>query len=175
MSDETQSTAQHLDANESASALVKQMRDAQKQAGALVKLIQSSTDFTPEQRVAITNDMKMFVDAEIPNPRALYRATLAGGLDNETIYLLWRRAKQSFMATAPAVIDMFLAKMGDEKLPHSERLLVEAMKGMGLLVPSAPVDDEKRKNEITTDTVKRMTDEELNNALRSGIEGGDDE
>lgn len=173
------SDATHVDASDSASLLVKQMRDAQRQAGALVRLIKTSTDFTEEQRAAITNDLKVFVDAEIPSARALYRASLAGGLETETIYLLWRRAKQSFMACGPAVIDMFLAKMENEKLPHSERLLVEAMKGMGFLVPSAPVDDAKRKDEITVSEVKKMSDKELREQLESGLRddgaGGEDE
>lgn len=171
----TDGTASHTDSAKP-SALVQEMRTAQKHAKALVRLIETSEPGAMEaaSRASVLADMQVFVDADIPSPRALYRATLAGGLDSATIFVLWNRARKSFMAAGPAVVDMFLAKMENERLPYSERLLVEAMKGMGMLVPSSPVDDNQRKQTITKDAVARMTDEELNRHLLESVDGPQD-
>lgn len=169
-------TASHTDA-QTPSALVQTLRQTQRQADALVRLIQAqdpaNSALTPEQRTSVLADLQTFVDAEIPTPRALYRATLAGGIAGQAIFVLWNRARQAFHASAPSVVDMFLAKMENEKLPYSERLLVEAMKGMGMLVPSTPQSDDERKVALSRDALRNMPDDELNRLLRDEIDGTD--
>jgi hypothetical protein len=163
----------HVDAQEP-SALVQQLRQTQRTAGALVRLIKSSDHGIPEdQRKTLLADLQMFVDAEIPTPRALYRASIAGALDTETVFILWTKARKSFMAAGPAVIDMFLAKMENEKLPYSERLLVESMKGMGFLVPSTPVDDTARAKQMQPDDIKALPDDALDDMLKAQIQRSD--
>jgi hypothetical protein len=77
------------------------------------------------------------------------------------------------MAAGPAVIDMFLAKMENEKLPYSERLLVESMKGMGFLVPSTPVDDTARAKQMQPDDIKALPDDALDDMLKAQIQRSD--
>lgn len=162
-------TVSHTDSADP-STLLAEMRQTQKATGALVRVIAASA-LPEEQRATLLADLTTFQEAKLPSARALYRATLAGGIPDDTIFILWNRAKRAFMASAPSVIDLFLAKMENETLPYSERLLVEAMKGMGILVPSSPVDAKQRDAALAPAQIRTMTDEELRRQLQEGLSG----
>ena len=147
--------------------LTKELRTTQKTTPALLGLIRLQENPDPD----VIQTLEMYEDAHIPRARALARAAFAGAIPAEGIMILWRRAKLAFHAAAPSVMDMYLTKMElGHRCPFSERLLVEAMKGMGILQPTAPVDDEARVKELTSSEVKSMSNDDLMEQLR--VEAG---
>lgn len=153
-----------------AASFTEELRATQRVAGTLLRLIdRTETTALPGGNEVVTA-LQEFTEAQIPTARALARAALAGAFEQNQIYILWARTRRAFHAAAPAVMDMFLAKMEDEGLPYSERLLVEAMKGMGLLTPSEPTKTGERENMLTRDDARELTEDELNRRLAEGLE-----
>lgn len=152
-----------------AATFTEELRATQRVAGTLLRLIdRTETVALPGGAEAVTA-LQDFVDAQIPTARALARAALAGAFEQNQIYVLWARTRRAFHAASPAVMDMFLAKMENEALPYSERLLVEAMKGLGLLTPSEPTKTGEREDMLTRQDVREMTQEELDRRLSEGM------
>ncbi len=144
----------------------KELRETQKSARALLSLVDHEivADMGGED---VVEALEQFTSVKIPSARALARAALVGAIEGQQVYILWSRARKAFMAAAPAVMDMFLEKMElGLGCPYSERLLVEAMKGTGMLTASEPVSDEGRTAMITNDEVAQLTDEQLRERLK---------
>lgn len=147
-----------------------ELRSTQRVATTLLRLIQrTEVEALPGGTEAV-RALEEFAEVEIPTARALARAALSGGFDQNQVYILWARTRRAFHAAAPAVMDMFLSKMQDERLPFSERLLVEAMKGMGLLTQSEPTKTGERESMLTNQDVRSMTADELDRRLAEGLE-----
>lgn len=92
-------------------------------------------------------------------------ASLVGGIDGAGAYVLWNRARRALHSLAPVVLMRLADKIDDAESPGSERILVEVAKGLGLLVPGAPVDDQSREAQITKKDVAEMSDDEINRRL----------
>lgn len=143
-----------------------ELRDTQRSARALLALVDHDALTDLEGGSDVLESLEQFAQAKIPTARALARAALVGAIESHGIYILWTRARKAFMAAAPAVMDMFLEKMEKgHDCKYSERLLVEAMKGTGMLTVSEPVSDEDRQRMITDEELKQLSDEELRERL----------
>lgn len=143
-----------------------ELRDTQRSARALIALVDHDALKDLSGGTEVLDALAAFENASIPTARQLARAALVGAIEGTGIYMLWNRARRAFMAAAPSVMDMFLEKM--EKgaaCPYSERLLVESMKGMGMLQQSEPIDDAARTKMLTSDEVQELTDDELRERL----------
>lgn len=153
----------------------KELRETQRSAKALLAVIDSER----VKDLGVSDEdiasLAEFATVKIPKARDLARAALVGAIPNEGVFLLWNRARKAFMAAGPAIMDMFLEKMekgGDCK--YSERLLVEAMKGTGMLSASEPVSTEDRAAMISTDELRQLPDDELAQKLRDATKQGDE-
>lgn len=144
-----------------------ELRNTQRSAKALIGLVDHDTVKDMQGGEDVLAALEQFAEARIPTAQALARAAFAGAIDNQGIYILWSRARRAFMAAAPAIMDMFLEKMQKGyACDYSERLLVAAMKGTGMLVPSEPVADSDRERMLTEEEVKSLTDDELRTRLQ---------
>lgn len=164
---------EHVD-NASPTTLSSELRKTQKATRRLLALVEQAPQLVESEN--IQEQLAAFADAKIPTAQELFRGTLAGIIPGEGVMILYRRAKQSFHAALPAVIDMFFEKMQKgADCKYSERLLVEAMKGMGALVPSEPVSKEEREQDITNEEIAAMSTEDLMQKLREGAGFADSE
>lgn len=153
---------------------VQELQNTRKSARALIGLMRQGPQ--TEDNQSIVEALEAFVEAKIPSPRQMARAAMAGLLTNDGIFLLWTRARKAILAASPSILDLFLAKMENERLPHSERLLVEAMRGTGLLTPGVPETGEDREKAIDKSEIRKLTDAELRQRLTDGLqETGDGE
>lgn len=148
---------------------VAELRATQRVAGTLLRLIERTETTALPGGAEVVQALEGFVEAQIPTARALARAALAGAFEQNQIYILWARTRRAFHAASPAVMDMFLAKMENEGLQYSERLLVEAMKGLGLLTPSEPTKTGEREDMLTKQDVREMPQDELDRRLAEGM------
>lgn len=92
-------------------------------------------------------------------------AALVGGIDGAGAFFLWNRTRRTLHALAPLVLMRLADKIDDAGAPGSERILSEVAKGLGLLVPGAPMDDGDREKSITKEDIASMSDEEINRRL----------
>lgn len=151
-------------------ALTAELRETQRTARSLLRLVRRAED-APD---GVVESLEDFAEADIPRAKELARAALAGVVPEEGILILWRRAKQAFHAAAPAVMDMYFEKMEKGSgSPYSERLLVEAMKGMGMMVPGEPVSEKDRETGMSSEDVQGLSNEELMERLRAGAGFGE--
>lgn len=156
-------------------SFTKELRDTQKSAKALLKVIDSEAVRDLGVNEEAVQALEEFTNAKIPTARALARAALVGAIPNEGIYLLWNRARKAFMAAGPAIMDMFLEKMElGHNCKYSERLLVEAMKGTGMLTAGEPVSNDDRAAMISSDELRELSDDELRQQLHDTVRGEDD-
>ena len=155
---------------ESARSFTEELRATQRVTTTLLRLIDRTEVTALPGGDAAVSALAEFSEAKIPTAREFARAALAGVFDQNQIYILWARTRRAFHAAAPAVMDMFLAKMENEGLPYSERLLVEAMKGLGLLTQSDPVKSGEREDMLTRQDVRELTQDELDRRLAEGLE-----
>jgi hypothetical protein len=93
-------------------------------------------------------------------------AMMTANVPGEMSLVLWNRARRALFALAPVVVMRLADKIDDATAPGSERILSEVAKGLGLLVPGEPQDEEKRRNAITQKDLKDLSDEELEDRLR---------
>jgi hypothetical protein len=166
-------TGTHTD-NANPADFTQELRSTQRSAKALLSIIDTEAVRNIGLDDQAVEELEAFAEAKIPTARALARAALVGAVDSNGIYLLWSRARKAFMAAAPAVMDMFPEKM--EKGPgcrYSERLLVEAMKGTGMLTQSEPVNEDDRAAMMTNEEVRGLSDEDLRRKLLGGTRDGD--
>lgn len=91
-----------------------------------------------------------------PRIRDVALAALSEGITKEEGMLAWHRAQRALQALAPFLVLVAAAKLDDENSPGSTRVLVELMKGLGLLAPAEAVDTSKRFAETDLD---RLTEE----------------
>lgn len=83
----------------------------------------------------------------------------------EVAHVAHNRARRALYALAPVVAMRLADKLDDARAPGSERILVEVAKGLGLLVPGAPLDEGKRNDQITARDLADLSDAELERML----------
>ena len=91
----------------------------------------------------------------------------------EVAHVAQNRARRALYALAPVVAMRLADKLDDASAPGSERILVEVAKGLGLLVPGAPLDQGQRKEQITERDLADLSEEELNRMLNEQRGGSD--
>lgn len=91
-----------------------------------------------------------------PRIRDVALAALSEGITKEEGMLAWHRAQRALQALAPFLVLVAAAKLDDENSPGSTRVLIELMKGLGLLAPAEAVDTSKRFAETDLD---RLTEQ----------------
>ena len=91
----------------------------------------------------------------------------------EVAHVAHNRARRALYALAPVVAMRLADKLDDDRAPGSERILVEVAKGLGLLVPGAPLDQGERREQITERDLADLSEDELNQLMNKKRGGGD--
>jgi len=98
-------------------------------------------------------------------------AALVTQMPGEAALVLWNRARRALHSLAPLVVMRLADKIDSDAAPGNVRILSEMAKGLGLLVPGAPVDDGEREAGITKEDIADMPTEELRRKLLKHAEG----
>jgi hypothetical protein len=98
-------------------------------------------------------------------------AALVTQMPGEAAFVMWNRARRALHAIAPLVVMRLADKIDSASAPGSERILSEVARGLGLLVPGAPVDEGEREGAITKGDLADLPTDELRRKLLKFAEG----
>ncbi len=90
-----------------------------------------------------------------PRMRDVAIAALAEGITREEGMLAWLRAQRTIQALTPFLVLVAAAKLDDENAPGSTRVLIELLKGTGLLAPAEAQDTSKRFEVTSLDEAEK--------------------
>ena len=92
-------------------------------------------------------------------------AALLTELPGEAAFVLWNRARRALHSLAPIVMMRLADKLDDANAPGSERVLIDVAKGIGLLVPGQPIDDQERDTAINRKDLADVSTSDLRRRL----------
>lgn len=90
----------------------------------------------------------------MPSARSMVLASLGGGLKKELVLQGYHAALATLHALAPKLVYLAAWKLDDDKAPGSTRLLIELLRGLGLLQPAQAVDTTRRMEQVDFERLK---------------------
>lgn len=100
-------------------------------------------------------------DLETPRMKAVAVAALRGDVTAEAARYGYYRAVRMLHAMAPWIMVKAAEKMDDHQAPGSTRVILELLKGAGVLQPAEPIAARRRLAELDPEALREKDDEDL--------------
>jgi hypothetical protein len=139
------------------------LRELRRSTGALKHVLTLAKDHGDEEDVAAIAAARELLFASPLDD--VFMSMTEVELSPEMAVTMMNQSRRRLYALAPLITRAYLAKATDENAPGSIKVLSELMKGLGLLTPGAPMDDEQREKTIQRKDLADLSDDELDEML----------
>lgn len=159
---------------------VAELRETRRLQVGLLALAERTTDadlenlgIKPEEVAEMRRSLEA-TDRAIPSARNLVLGTFTGALDATLVLSAYAKAQRAIHALAPLVVLRVAEKIDNDQAPGNTRLLLELLKGLGLLAPAEPVAPSKRVTLLDLDHERKKPVADLKREVL-GLSGGAEE
>lgn len=109
------------------------------------------------------------VQLELPSADKLVTSEMSLAQQHERLMIYRTIAQRAIYAMAPRLVWKLAKKIEDHTEPGDTRLIVETLKGLGLLEPSAPLSDTEREKKLKRQSeLEQMSVEDMKRRLLEG-------